>query len=217
MSIVRCGITMSLDGYVAGPNQSLDNPLGEGGMALHEWAFGLAAWRAEHGLEGGEVNASTGVVEASLANVGACVMGRKMFGGGPGPWNASEPWNGWWGDDPPFHVPVYVVTHHARASLAMDGGTTFRFVTDGVASAIAQARNAAGDRDVVITGGAQTAQRAIAAGLLDELRIDLVPILLHGGESLLAHLRDAGATLEQTSVVVAPGVTHLTYRVASAR
>ena len=148
MSKLRSGITMSLDGYVAGPEQSVENPLGIGGMRLHEWAFALAAWREQHGLEGGEVNPSTAFVEESLANVGAVLMGRNMFGGGRGPWG-DDPWRGWWGDDPPFHVPVFVLTHHARDPLPLEGGTTFTFVTDGIESALEQARGAAGVEDVV--------------------------------------------------------------------
>jgi dihydrofolate reductase len=138
LSKLRFEITMSLDGFVAGPNQSRENPLGEGGSRLHEWAFALAAWRAPHGLEGGETNASTPVVEEHLANVGATIMGRNMFGGGPGPWDADQPWPGWWGDNPPFHMPVFVLTHHRREPLKMEGGTTFIFVTDGIESARAQ-------------------------------------------------------------------------------
>src|SRR3954469_13582456 len=144
MSKLRFKISMSLDGFVAGPNQSVQNPLGIGGMRLHEWAFPLAAFRALHGMEGGEVNESTRVMEESLANIGATIMGRNMFGGHPGPWNASKPWNGWWGDNPPFHHPVFVLTHHPRAPLVMEGGTTFTFVTDGIEAALDLARRAAG-------------------------------------------------------------------------
>ena len=134
---------MSLDGFIAGPNQSVENPLGIGGMRLHEWAFSLAEWRAMHGLEGGEVNASTQVVKESLENVGATIMGRNMFGGHPGPWSSSKPWNGWWGDNPPYHHPVFVLTHFAREPLVLEGGNTFTFVTDGIHSALEQARRAA--------------------------------------------------------------------------
>ena len=153
---------MSLDGYTAGPEQSEENPLGIGGKRLHDWAFSLAAWRAPHGLEGGEVNESSRVVEESLANIGATIMGRNMFGGHPGPWNAARPWNGWWGADPPFHHPVFVLTHHARPPLVLEGGTTFTFVTDGVAEALELARRAAGGRDVALAGGASTAQAVSA-------------------------------------------------------
>jgi dihydrofolate reductase len=212
MSKLRSGITMSLDGYVAGPEQSVENPLGIGGMRLHEWAFALAAWREQHGLEGGEVNPSTAFVEESLANVGAVLMGRNMFGGGRGPWG-DDPWRGWWGDDPPFHVPVFVLTHHERDPLPLEGGTTFTFVTDGIESALEQARGAAGVEDVVIGGGADVIRQYLAAGLVDELSISLTPVLLGGGERLLEGLGDAAIELEQVDAIVAPGVTHLRYRV----
>src|SRR5262249_23597560 len=147
----RLHITMSLDGFIAGPDQSVDNPLGIGGMALHQWAFDLAAWRKAHGMEGGEVNASTPVVEEQVANVGATIMGRNMFGGHPGSW---KDWNGWWGDNPPFHTPVYVLTHHLRRPLELQGGTTFYFVVDGIESALDQAKKAAAGKDIVLGGGA---------------------------------------------------------------
>jgi dihydrofolate reductase len=131
MSTFRFQLAVSLDGFVAGPDQSEENPLGVGGMELHQWVFRLEAWRRRHGLEGGEVNTSTPVVEEAQANVGATVMGRSMFGGGPGPWRKDRPWNGWWGDNPPFHTPVFVLTHHPRQPLEMEGGTTFVFVTEG--------------------------------------------------------------------------------------
>ena len=210
MAKVRCQISISLDGFVAGPGQSVDDPLGEGGMQLHEWAFGLAAWRGPHGLEGGEVNASSAVAEEALANVGASVMGRNMFGGGPGPWGP-EPWNGWWGDDPPFHTPVFVVTHFEREPLKLEGGNEFTFVTEGVEKAVELAREAAGGKDVSVGGGGETVQQCIAAGLLDELQIHLVPVLLHDGVRLLDNL-PRGIELELTRVVEAPGVTHLDYR-----
>jgi dihydrofolate reductase len=144
VSKLRFKISMSLDGFVAGPSQSVDNPLGIGGMRLHEWVFPLAVWRAMHGLQGGEINESTRIVEESLASIGATVMGRNMFGGHPGPWNAKKPWNGWWGVNPPFHHPVFVLTHHARDPLELEGGTIFTFVTDGIEAALGRARRAAG-------------------------------------------------------------------------
>jgi len=211
---LRFQISMSLDGFVAGPNQSEEHPLGEGGMQLHEWVFGLAAWRGPHGLEGGDVNASTEVIEATLANVGATVMGRNMFGG-TGPWG-DDPWDGWWGDDPPFHTPVFVVTHHAREPLIKGGGTTFTFVTDGIESALEQARAAAGGKDVALGGGANVAQQYLEAGLVDELQIHLVPVLLGDGARLFDNLQGADVALECTRTVEAPGVTHLTYRVSGA-
>jgi len=209
---LRFEISMSLDGFVAGPNQSEENPLGEGGMQLHEWALELAAWRKPHGEPGGEVNASTAVVEESLENIGATVMGRNMFGGGEGPWG-DEPWDGWWGDDPPFHTPVFIVTHHAREPVAKKGGTTFIFVTDGIESALAQARDAAGGKDVALGGGASVAQQYLRAGLIDQMQIHLVPVLLGDGARLFENLGGTGISLECTRVVEAPGVTHLMYRV----
>jgi dihydrofolate reductase len=209
MARLKMSIAMSLDGYVAGPDPTLEEPLGKGGEQLHQWAFELAAWREPHGLEGGEVNASTEVVENTLANVGATVMGRNMFGGS-GPWEGQQ-WDGWWGDDPPFHHPVFVLTHHPRRPLELQGGTTFHFVTDGVESALRQAVDAAGGRDVILGGGAQVAQEYLTAGLRDELRISLVPVLLGGGRRLLDGI-DPAVRLERVGVVDAPGVTHLTYR-----
>ncbi len=209
MSRVTCQLSISLDGFVAGPNQSVEHPLGEGGERLHEWAVATDAWREQHGLEGGERTVDADVLAEITARAGAYVMGRRMFGGGDGPWD--EAWTGWWGDDPPFHAPVFVLTHHARAPLSMRGGTTFTFVTDGISSALEQARAAAGDADVVIAGGASTGRQYLAAGLLDELHLHIVPILLHAGERLLEDVGDP--TLEPVQVVASPVVTHVRYRV----
>ena len=211
MSKLRFKISMSLDGFVAGPNQSVDNPLGVGGLRLHEWVFPLAAWRALHGLEGGEVNESTPIIEESLANVGATVMGRNMFGGHPGPWNRSTPWAGWWGTNPPFHHSVFVVTHHPREPLELDGGTTFTFVTDGIEAAFEQARRAAGGKDVSLGGGANVARQYLLAGLVDEMEISLVPTLLGSGERLLDGVDSPVRGLELVRTVSAPGVTHLRF------
>jgi dihydrofolate reductase len=211
MAKLRCQISVSLDGFTAGPNQSEQNPLGEGGMGLHEWVFKLDAWRQSHGKEGGEANASSEVIEAATENVGAGVMGRNMFGGGPGPWG-EQPWNGWWGDDPPFHTPVFVLTHHEREPLEMQGGTTFTFVSDGIESALEQAKDAAGGKDVSLGGGADAVQQYLAAGLLDELQLNVVPILLGGGTRLFDNVANAGVELEPIRVIEAPGVTHLKYR-----
>jgi len=211
MSKLRFKISMSLDGFVAGPNQSVDNPLGVGGLRLHEWVFPLAAWRALHGLEGGEVNQSTPIIEESLANVGATVMGRNMFGGHPGPWNGSTPWAGWWGTNPPFHHSVFVVTHHPREPLELDGGTTFTFVTDGIEAAFEQARRAAGGKDVSLGGGANVARQYLLAGLVDEMEISLVPTLLGSGERLLDGVDSPVRGLELVRTVSAPGVTHLRF------
>jgi len=209
MSRLKFQISVSLDGFVAGPNQSEEHPLGEGGMELHEWVFKLAAWRKPHGREGGEVNASTPVLEEATANVGATIMGRNMFGGGPGPWG-DEPWQGWWGEEPPFHHPVFVLTNHEREPLALEG-TTFTFVTDGIESALAQATEAASGADVAIGGGAETIQQYLAAGLVDEMLLNVAPVLLGDGARLLENLgTDLG--LEQVEAVDAPGVVHLKYR-----
>jgi dihydrofolate reductase len=202
---------MSLDGFVAGPSQSVENPLGIGGTRLHEWAFALAVFRSMHGLEGGEVNASTPVVEEMLANSGATVMGRNMFGGHPGPWDARNPWMGWWGADPPFHHPVFVLTHHAREPLRLAGGTTFTFVTEGIEAALAQARRAAGGKDVSLGGGASAARQYLVAGLVDEMQISLVPTLLGSGERLFDGAGDDLHRLELVRTVAAPGVTHLRF------
>jgi dihydrofolate reductase len=211
MSKLRAQIAISLDGFVAGPSQSIENPLGEGGTKLHDWAFSLAAFREPHGEAGGEVNASTAVVEERLAGVGAEIMGRNKFGGHPGPWDEAEPWQGWWGEDPPFHMPVFVLTHHAREPL-VKGDTTFTFVT-GIVAALERAREAAGVSDVAVGGGANAIQQYLAAGLLDELELDLVPVLLGGGSRLFENLGDEPPELELSRVVDAPGVTHLKYRV----
>jgi dihydrofolate reductase len=211
MAKLRFDISISLDGFVAGPNQSEENPLGVGGEELHEWVIALEAWRKPHGREGGEVNASTPVMEESLENVGASIMGRNMFGGGPGPWG-DDPWEGWWGDDPPFHHPVFVLTHHEREPLEKDGGTTFTFVTDGIESALEQATNAAGGKDVHLSGGADAANQYVSAGLVDEMELHVVPILLGGGARLLDDVGDV--QLEQVQAIDAPGVTHLRYRVS---
>jgi dihydrofolate reductase len=209
MSKLRVHISTSLDGYVAGPNQSEKEPLGEGGEQLHEWVVGLEAWRKPHGMEGGEVNESTKVVEEAQANIGAEIMGRGKFGPpGGGPWS-DDPWPGWWGDDPPFQMPCFVVTHHEREPLTLSD-TTFNFVTDGIDSALAQAREAAGGKDVLVGGGAEIINAYLAAGHVDELEISVVPLILGSGERLLEGVGDL--KLEQIRAVEAPGVTHLKYR-----
>jgi dihydrofolate reductase len=201
---------MSLDGYTAGPEQSTKNPLGIGGEQLHEWVLSLAVWRAAHGLEGGEVNESTRVMEESLANIGATIMGRNMFGGHPGPWNAKHPWNGWWGNNPPFHHPVFVLTRHPRPPLRLEGGNTFTFVTEGIEAALDQARRAARGKDVALAGGANAAQQYLRAGLVDEMEISLVPTLLAAGERLFQGVTDLGG-LRPVRTVAAPDVTHLKF------
>lgn len=211
MSKLRFKISMSLDGFVAGPHQSVEHPLGIGGGRLHEWAFQLAVFRALLGMGGGEVNESTPVVEESLANIGATVMGRNMFGGHPGPWDAKNPWKGWWGVNPPFHHPVFVLTHHAREPLELDGGTTSTFVADGIHVALERARQAAGGKDVSLAGGANAARQYLAAGLVDEMEINLVPTLLGSGERLFEGVGDNLNGLDLVRTVARPKVTHLKF------
>jgi dihydrofolate reductase len=211
MSKLRFKISMSLDGFVAGPSQSVENPLGIGGMRLHEWAFALAIFRDAHDMEGGEVNESTAVVQEGLANVGATVMGRNMFGGHPGAWDRKKPWNGWWGDNPPYHHPVFVLTHHKREPLELEGGTTFTFVTEGIEAALEQARRAARGKDVSLAGGAKAAQQYLAAGLVDEMEISLAPTLLGSGERLFDGIGDDLHGLEHVRTVAAPKVIHLKF------
>jgi dihydrofolate reductase len=205
-------ITMSLDGYVAGPDPGPEQPLGKGGERLHDWAYGLASFRERHGESGGVANADSDVLEESIDSPGAILMGRRMFGGGEGPWG-DDPWEGWWGEEPPFHKPVFVLTNHAREPLTMKGGTTFTFVTEGIEAALEQAREAAGDRDVGIGGGASVAQQYLAAGLLDELQIHIAPVLLGGGVRLFENHGIEPVGLEVTRVIESPAVTHVRYRV----
>ena len=210
MSKVTCQISISLDGFVAGPNQSLENPIGEGGLRLHEWVFTTASWREQQGLTGGERSVDSDVAHEVAQNVGAYIMGRKMFGGGEGPWDLT--WKGWWGDAPPYHVPVFVLTHYQRDPLPMQGGTTFTFVTGGIGSALEQARAAAGDKDIMIAGGAHAVQQFIEAGLLDELYLHIVPVVLGAGERLLENVGDP--KLQPVKVIASPAVTHVRYRIA---
>jgi dihydrofolate reductase len=214
MSRTTCHISVSLDGFVAGPDQSpydQRRALGEGGERLHEWVLGTAAWREQHGRPGGEPGPDSDVVEDVVKNVGAYIMGRRMFGG-EGEWDAS--WKGWWGDEPPYHTPVFVLTHHPREPLEMEGGTTFEFVTDGVEAALERAQAAAGGKDVAVAGGASAVNQYLAAGLLDELLLHVVPIVLGGGSRLFADVGDP--VLEPVEVIAAsPAVTHIRYRVGS--
>lgn len=207
-------ISTSLDGYVAGPEPTLDEPLGRGGDQLHEWVLVTEAWRRSHGHEAGEANRDSEVVEEWIGRIGATLMGRHMFSGGEGPWEDDPRARGWWGDEPPFHHPVFVLTHHHREPLVMEGGTTFNFVSDGIESALEQAREAAGDADVGIGGGANVAQQYLAAGLVDELQLHVVPVLLGAGTRLFDGGPETSRNrLELTRVVDSPAVTHLGYRV----
>lgn len=213
MSKFKFQISMSLDGFVAGPNQSLVTPLGEGGEALHDWVVNLKSFHEMHGdpISGGETGTNDALLRESFANIGATIMGRNMFGGGPGDWGDGS-WKGWWGDNPPFHAPVFVLTHHARELLIMEGGTTFIFVTDGIESALKQASEAAGDKDVGLGGGASVAQQYLAAGLLDEIELHIVPLLLKQGERLLDNLEGSNVELEQIRTIDGNSVTHVRYR-----
>jgi dihydrofolate reductase len=212
MGKVYFDISTSLDGFVAGPNPTLEEPLGKGGEQLHEWVVALESWRKRHGLSGGEATPDSELLEETLRNTGATVMGRRMFSGGSGPWEDDPNADGWWGDEPPFRHPVFVLTHHPRDPETKQGGTTFTFVTDGVESALERARDAAGDKDVAIAGGADAIQQFLGAGLVDEFQIHVAPILLGRGTRLF---EDAPADLkvETVGVIETPRVTHLRYRV----
>jgi dihydrofolate reductase len=207
-------ISMSLDGFVAGPNPTLEEPLGEKGEELHEWVVRTNYWRERHGLEGGEEDEDSEVIREASSSVGASVMGRKMFSGGSGPWESDPRSMGWWGDEPPFHTPVFVLTHHAREPEEMEGGTTFFFVTDGIEAAIEQARAAAGEGNVAIGGGANAIQQALAAGLVDELQVHVAPVLLGGGTRLFGEGADP-IRLEATRVLASPRATHVKFNVPS--
>ncbi len=207
-------ITMSLDGFVAGPDAGHEEPLGVGGERLHEWALGLKSWREHHGKSGGTTGPDNDLIEESVAATGATIMGRRMFSGGSGPWEDDPGADGWWGDDPPFHVPVFILTHHPRETVTKQGGTTFNFVTDGIEAALEQAREAAGERNVAVAGGASVAQQYLKAGLIDELLLHVVPLLLGDGTRLFEnHLGPEQVELERTQAIDSPAVTHLRYRV----
>lgn len=202
-------VSTSLDGFVAGPNDGPENALGDGGERLHEWIYDLASWRAQHGLEGGTTNEADERLAESIENTGAVVMGRRMFSNENGPWG-DEPFEGHWGDDPPFGVSVFVLTHHPREPLEL-GETTFTFVTDGIDDALERAREAAGEKDVSIAGGASTIRQYLRAGLVDELRIHLVPVVLGDGIRLFDR-SDEQIELEFTSASGSAGVAHLEFR-----
>jgi dihydrofolate reductase len=205
-------LSISLDGFVAGPDPSLEDPLGIGGEQLHEWAFAAMSWREAHGREGGEDNADSDLIAALNARVGAGIMGRKMYSGGSGGWEDDPNARGWWGDNPPFHHPVFVLTQHAREPLEMEGDTTFHFVTDGVQSAFEQAMAAAGDKDVQVHGGGSAVSQYLRAGLLDELAVHVAPVFLGSGSRLLDDV--PAGKLERTNVMASPsGVTYIQYAV----
>ena len=211
MGKVFADISMSLDGYIAGPNPTLEEPLGKRGEELHEWVVRLSSWRKEHGMSGGEDGPDNDIVKETIANVGAVIMGRQMFSSGSGPWETDPNPDGWWGETPPFHAPVFILTSHPRQKAMKEGGTSFNFVTDGIKSAFSQAKEAAGDKDISVAGGAKTIQQAITAGFLDELQIHLAPILLGGGTRLLENLGDT--KLEKIRVIDSPLVTHLKFQI----
>jgi len=211
MGHAKCQISISLDGFVAGPKQSLEDPIGVGGERLHQWMFETAEWARMQNLPPVPETPDSAIVReiASNPGVGAYIMGRNMFDHGRGDWD--ESWRGWWGEDPPYHAPVFVLTHHPRDPIQMQGGTTFHFVTDGVDSALKRAREAAGDKDVQIAGGAQTIQQVIRGGALDELYLHIAPVILGSGERLLDGVGDLKLT--PISVIASPKVTHINYRI----
>ncbi|MCA1707677.1 MAG: dihydrofolate reductase family protein [Actinobacteria bacterium] len=202
MGKVVVDITTSLDGFIAGPNDGPEVPLGEGGERLHQWVYDLASWREPHGLAGGKTNRDSEVLDEAFKSAGAIVVGRRMFDNAQG-----------WGENPPFHMPVFVLTHEARETEAKEGGTTFTFVTDGIESALGQARAAAGDKNVSVGGGANTIQQFLKAGLLDEIQIHIAPLLLGDGIRLFEHLSTEKIELERTRVIDSPDVIHLRFRV----
>ncbi|WP_248909963.1 dihydrofolate reductase family protein [Halocatena marina] len=212
MGIVTVDVSMSLDGFIAGPNDSQENPIGDNGERIHEWVFDLASWRERQGLDGGASNRDSKIVAESFENVEAAVMGRRMFDNDDGPWG-DDPFAGHWGDDPPFGIPVFVLTHHTREPLEMDNGTTFHFVTSSIERALERAKQAAGNGDVEIVGGANVIQQFVEAGHVDEIQIHISPVLLGGGIRLFDSLESAPIDLNRTSAVASPDVTHLRFEV----
>jgi dihydrofolate reductase len=203
-------MSMSVDGYVAGPDQTVETPLGIGGEDLHEWVFQTRHWHAMQGEAGGAEGVDNDFVAARVTGIGATIMGRNMFGPVRGEWGGSD-WSGWWGDTPPYHHDVFVLTHHARPSIPMQGGTTFHFVTDGIEAALARAVDAADGNDVCLGGGASTVQQYLRAGLVDDLHVAVVPILLGGGERLFANLDDGPRGYECVQYVPSKSVTHVRF------
>jgi dihydrofolate reductase len=203
-------LSMSLDGYVAGANQTVDEPLGEGGERLHEWMFATRTWHEMTGQPGGSVGIDEQFAAQGFAGIGATIMGRNMFGPIRGPWTTpeGEAWRGWWGANPPYHHPVFVLTHHAHEPIEMEGGTTFHFVTDGIESALARARAVAGDQDIRLGGGAATVRAYLRAGLVDEMHLPVVPLLLGAGERVFDDLGDAVERSSSIEVTPGEGATH---------
>jgi dihydrofolate reductase len=210
MGKVKFTQTMSLDGYAAGPEQTQEEPLGKDGESLHEWMFATRTFREMGGREGGDTGLDDERMRRWNENVGAHIMGRNMFGPVRGEWG-DEDWRGWWGDDPPYHAPVFVITHHAREPVEMEGGTTFHFVTDGIEAALARAKEAAGEKDVAIAGGASTLQQYLGAGLVDEMELHVVPLLLGAGGRLFENLDGGPAGFECVELVSSPAVAHYSY------
>jgi dihydrofolate reductase len=204
---VHC-FAISLDGYGAGPGQDLNNPLGVGGLALHQWSHATRTFQKMFGQDGGTTGVDDDFVVRGFDNVGAWILGRNMFGPVRGPW-PDDGWKGWWGDNPPYHVPVFVLTHHPRASIAMDGGTTFHFITDGIHAALERAVEAAGGRDIRLGGGAATIRQYLQAGLIDEMHVAISPTLLGAGEPLFAGLDLPKLGYRCSSHVPTPNATHV--------
>lgn len=210
MSQVRISFSISVDGFGAGLNQDIDNPMGAGAMALHEWAFATRTFRTMHGQDGGSTGFDDDFAKRGFANTGAWILGRNMFGPVRGPW-IDDSWKGWWGDSPPYHVPVFVLTHHPRASLVMQGGTTFHFVTGGIEAALERAREAAAGKDVRIGGGVSTIRQYLQANLIDEMHLIVSPLLLGAGEALFTGIDTAKLGFRCTEHVPLPNATHYVF------
>jgi dihydrofolate reductase len=203
--------SISIDGFGAGPNQDLENPLGVGGLKVFDWFFPTRTWQRMHGNEDGETGVDDDVAAQGFKEIGAYILGRNMFGPVRGPW-PDESWKGWWGDEPPYHTPVFVLTHHPRAPLKMKGGTTFHFVTDGIHSALKQAKDAAGGEDVRLGGGVSTIRQYLSAGLIDEVHLAIVPVLLGAGENLLGGLNLPAFGYECVGRIEGARAMHVTLR-----
>jgi dihydrofolate reductase len=214
MSQVRVhSFSISIDGYAAGPNQDLENPIGVGGLKVFDWFFPTRTWQRMHGQADGETGVDDNVAARGFENIGAYILGRNMFGPVRGPWPESpNEWKGWWGDEPPYHTPVFVLTHHARVPLEMKGGTTFYFVTEGIYSALEQAKQAAGEKDVRVGGGVSTIRQYLSAGLIDELNLAIAPFLLGNGEHLLGGLNLPELGYECAERIEGEKATHVTIR-----